>query len=240
MTVPEQLLNIADIRVDGDTQPRTAVDEAVVAEYAEDMKAGAEFPPVRVVSDGAAYWLVDGFHRYYAHRKLGRTQIRAEVTTGLLTEAQWLSLAANQGHGLRRTNIDKVKAVTKALRMRPDLSDGAIAEHVGVSTPMVSKYRKPPGATLNRLESERRAGRDGRTIRTTKISEAARRPRGKLPVSRNSFVPTRSSDKPAPMTALSMPHDPIMGARTLIEIFEPDYLRALVAFLQDHLKGVSP
>jgi ParB-like chromosome segregation protein Spo0J len=235
--MPEQLLNIADIRIDGDTQPRLAVDEAVVAEYAEDMKAGAEFPPVRVVSDGAAHWLVDGFHRYYAHRKLGRTQIRAEVTTGLLTEAQWLSFAANKGHGLRRSNADKSKAVIKALRMRPDLSDHAIAEHVGVSSPTVSKYRAPPISTVKSLQSQPRTGRDGRTIRTRGITEAARK-RSNPPASSKTFPQIRDFGKPDPKTALNMPHDPVMGARTLIEVFKPDYLRALVAFLQEHLKGV--
>jgi uncharacterized ParB-like nuclease family protein len=238
--MPEQLLDIDALRIDGDTQPRSAVCEATVAEYAEDMKAGADFPPVRVVSDGAAYWLIDGFHRYYAHLRLGRTRIRAEVTTGLLTEAQWLSLAANQGHGLRRSNADKAKAVMKALRMRPDMSDHAIAEHVGVSHVTVSRHRQPPteATTGTMFQSESRTGRDGRNIRTGKIAESNRR-RGEPPaISPNAFTPVHGHSKPVPMTALSMPRDPDMGARTLIELFPPDYLRALVDFLTEHLKGV--
>jgi hypothetical protein len=240
MTVPEQLLNLSDIRVDGDTQPRTAVSEAVVAEYAEDMKTGAEFPPIRVVTDGAAHWLVDGFHRYYAHRKLGRTQIRAEVTTGLLTEARWLSLAANKGHGLRRTNTDKAKAIVKALAMRPELSDGAIAEHVGVHLNTVAKYRLSVEPTATYTKCVSRVGRDGRTRRTEKIGRASAARPGRPPASAKAVVPVRGHENPNPMTALNMPHDPVMGARTLIELFKPDYLRTLVAFLQEHLKGVSP
>jgi hypothetical protein len=41
------------------------------------------------------------------------------------------------------------------------------------------------------------------------------------------------------MRALNMPRDPVMGARTLIELFDATYLRALVVFLTKHLEGVS-
>jgi len=41
------------------------------------------------------------------------------------------------------------------------------------------------------------------------------------------------------MRALNMPQDPVMGARTLIELFDATYLRALVAFLTKHLEGVT-
>jgi hypothetical protein len=241
----EQMLDIAKIRIDGDTQPRMAIDQGVVAEYAGLLESGTDFPPVQVVSDGAVHWLVDGFHRYFAHRKLGRKQIKAEVTAGLQEEAQWLSLSANKAHGLRRTNNDKAKAVIKALKMRPQLSDNAISEHVGVSQPTVSKYRTSiedarklregtPGAKTGGNKSYNpptRIGRDGR--------KCAARPGGKATISPNAFTPIRESTRPAPMTALSMPHDPVMGARTLIELFKPDYLRALVAHLSEHLKGVA-
>ena len=137
----ERMLDMSALRVDGDTQPRAAIDPGVVAEYAEALDAGAEFPPVEVVGDGATHWLVDGFHRFYAHRRLGRKQIRAVVSTGMLEDARWRSLGANKTHGLRSTNADKAKAVRKALKLRAELSDRAIAEHVGVSNDMVGRYR---------------------------------------------------------------------------------------------------
>jgi len=238
----EQMLDLSSIRIDGDTQPRLAIDQAVVAEYAAALEAGAEFPAVRVVSDGAANWLVDGFHRYFAHRRLNRVQIKAEVATGLLEVAQWVSLGANKAHGLRRTNQDKAKAVIKALKMKPEMSDGAIAEHVGVATNTVCKYRhsiddarklrenksltrQNPGLQIADLP--RRVGLDGKKYPA------------KPTISSKAFTPIRESTKPTPMTALSMPHDPVMGARTLIELFKPDYLRALIAHLSDHLKGIS-
>lgn len=242
----EQLLDMSALRVDGDTQPRAAIDPGVVAEYAEALEAGAEFPPVEVVCDGATYWLVDGFHRFYAHRRLKRKQIRAVVTTGELKDARWKSLGANKTHGLRRTNADKAKAVQKALKLRADLSDRAIAEHVGVSKEMVRRYRETierqvaQYATSNSPNAPRqnvttRVGRDGK--RYPSRQPAQRRPRGKVRISRKAFKPVRTGSKPLPMTALNMPHDPVMGARTLIDLFDAEYLRALVAFLDKHLEG---
>jgi len=138
-----QMLELDKIRIDGDTQPRVAINGNVVQQYAVDMERGAEFPPVQVMFDGVTYWLVDGFHRYHAHKKLAKVQIAVDITTGVQTDAQWESLTANKTHGLRRTNEDKIKAVLKALKLRPDHSDNAIAAHVGVSPMTVAKYREP-------------------------------------------------------------------------------------------------
>ena len=247
----EQVLELSAIRTDGETQPRVAIDPAVVQEYADALQAGAEFPSVTVVHDGATYWLVDGFHRFFAHRRLNRTQIKAEVLTGELAEARWLSLGANKTHGVRRTNPDKVNAVRRALKLRSDMSDRGIAEHVGVSHSMVATHRAALTATVNRLQSASsqspgpvaknaaaipRIGRDGRAINTARIGRGRRR-RGHPGISPKAYKPVRTGAAPQPMTALSMPHDPTMGARTLIELFSADYLRALVAFLTQHLEG---
>jgi ParB-like chromosome segregation protein Spo0J len=200
----EKLLDMSVVRIDGDTQPRTAISPAVVQEYMEDMQAGAEFPPVTVVHDGATYWLVDGFHRFFAHRRLNRKEILAEVVTGEWKDARWLSVAANKTHGLRRTNEDKAKAVTRALRLRPDLSDRAIAEHIGVSNDMVSRYRhaleqrKSSADQLSQNDSSHRLGRDGRRRAM---------PRRTGGIAKNAFTPIRTSRPPLPTTAVNLPHN---------------------------------
>lgn len=236
----EQILEMSVVRIDGDTQPRTAINPGIVQEYAEAMEAGVQFPPVTIVHDGAAHWLVDGFHRFFAHRRLNRQQIKAEVITGELAEARWLSLAANKAHGVRRSNEDKAKAVARALRMRPDLSDMAIASHVGVSNRMVGNHRAALDATLKNSKSPvsqtpTRVGRDGRAMNTSKIGRRARRGG----IAKNAFQPVRGHSNPQPMRALNMPQDPVMGARTLIELFDATYLRALVVFLTKHLEGAA-
>lgn len=240
----EQMLDISKIRIDGDTQPRLAIDQVVVADYADLLESGTNFPPVQVVSDGAVHWLVDGFHRYFAHRKLGRKHIKAEVTTGLLEEAQWLSLTANKAHGLRRTNNDKAKAVIKALKMKPQLSDSAIAEHIGVNDKTVAKYREsianarklreghstaPKAAGSEIPNLVRRVGRDGKKYPARSNAKPAIPP----------HTPIRSTSPVDDRRHIGMSKDPAMGARALFEFFDRLYLETLVAELQALLAGTA-
>lgn len=144
-------LNIDVIRMDGDTQPREAIDADTVHEYAQAMLDGAVFPPPKVLHDGREYWLVDGFHRVHAHRQAGNKTIPVEVDFGSVNEAQWQSLAANQTHGLKRSNADKARAVSLALKRRPELSDREIARHVGVSDRMVNQHRAKLSANRSQI-----------------------------------------------------------------------------------------
>src|SRR5215207_11626412 len=101
-----QLLALKTIRTDGGTQPRAALNQDRVGEYADDMARGDEFPPVTVFYDGADYWLADGFHRYHA-RATRHPDIEAEVRQGTRRDAILFSVGANASHGMRRTNEDK-------------------------------------------------------------------------------------------------------------------------------------
>ena len=135
-------LRLDEIRTDGDTQPREGIDTDTVGEYAERMEAGDSFRPLEVVHDGSHYWLWDGFHRYRAGLRAKRVEMACRVSTGTADDARWKSLAANKDHGLRRSNADKRRAVELALKRRPDLSDRAIADHVGVSDKTVGSARR--------------------------------------------------------------------------------------------------
>ena len=157
--VKTKSLDIDGIRIDSGTQARAALDEATVAEYAEALGRGIDFPPVVVFRDGTEHYLADGFHRLAAFRKAGRDSIQAEVREGTRDAARWYALGANKTHGLRRSNADKRKAIRMALQERPDLSDRAIADHVGVSHPTVAKYRS---------EAENAGEVENFTIRTGK------------------------------------------------------------------------
>lgn len=105
-------LEIARIRLDGGTQPRAKLDERVIAEYAEEMKNGATFPPVDVFYDGVDYWLADGYHRVNACVEADILVIDAKVHQGTRRDAVLFSVGVNAEHGLRRTNEDKRRAVT--------------------------------------------------------------------------------------------------------------------------------
>ncbi|MGO6826928.1 hypothetical protein ACCS34_35575, partial [Rhizobium ruizarguesonis] len=78
-----EMILLSLIRHDPDLQMRAAgIDPAVVADYAEAMDDGAEFPAVILFFDGEGYWPGDGFHRIEASRTLGRETINAEVRAG--------------------------------------------------------------------------------------------------------------------------------------------------------------
>ena len=141
MTTTE--LKLDQIRLDGDTQSRVAINQEVVAEYADAMTEGEALPPVTVYFDGTDHWLADGFHRVLASRRIGALSIQASVLTGTAREAQIYAYSANRSHGLRRTNEDKRKAVQGMLALKPDWSDRAIGRHVGVTHTMVAEMRNP-------------------------------------------------------------------------------------------------
>ena len=109
-------LSLSVINRFGGTQPRARLDDAIIQEYAEAMIAGDVFPPVTTFHDGAVYWLADGFHRVNAALRAGRETIEATVHQGTQRDAILWSISANATHGLRRTNEDKRRAVTRLLQ----------------------------------------------------------------------------------------------------------------------------
>jgi uncharacterized ParB-like nuclease family protein len=108
-------LAINQIRLDGGTQPRAGLIEAIVAVYAEAMQQDGHFPPVTVFYDGREYWLADGFHRVAAAQNIGKDRILADVQQGRQRDAILYSVGANARHGLPRSNEDKRRAVLKLL-----------------------------------------------------------------------------------------------------------------------------
>ena len=166
-------LRLDQIRTDGGTQPRYALDFSTIDDYTDEMEAGVKFPPVVVFYDGENYWLADGFHRKMATEQTGADKIAVDLRQGTLEDAQWFSFSANKTNGLRRTNDDKQRAVKAAL-MHPKgvgMSDGSIAKHVGVSQHTVSAWRQKLVSTQKISESKSRTGTDGRTINTARIGK---------------------------------------------------------------------
>ncbi len=170
-TNQQTTVHLDAIRRDGGTQPRHGLNAAYVAELAAALEEGAQLPPVDVMHDGQNYWLFDGFHRVAAHRQANILLVPATIHQGDQHAAQWRSYAANQTHGLRRTNDDKQRAITAALR-HPNaitLSDREIARHLGVDHKTVASYREKLQSTGEIPQSTHRTGADGRTIDTTNI-----------------------------------------------------------------------
>lgn len=141
-------IDLADIRLDQAAQPREHLSTEKTAEYAEAMRAEAQFPPLVVFHDGKHYWLADGFHRHYAAQQAKRRHLRCLVHSGGLREAILYSVGANSDHGLPRTDEDKRRAVARLLSDEEwsQWSDREIARRCQVSDKFVAKQRPPASA----------------------------------------------------------------------------------------------
>lgn len=151
------LLNLRSIRIDGGTQSRVELNNATVEEYSEAMAEGAAFPPVVVFFDGANHWLADGFHRYFGADHAGIDSIAADVRNGTQQDAQLFSFSVNADHGLRRSNADKRKSVTGALKhpVSSKWSDNQIAKHCGVHHSTVGDVRRSLADSASDKPAER-------------------------------------------------------------------------------------
>ena len=171
------LIEIAHIK-DGGAQMRVEMRPETVQDYADDMLAGAIFPPVVVYFDGTDYWLADGFHRVEAARKIGRETIEAEIKEGSARDAILHGIGSNASHGLRRTQADKQRAVERLLK-DPEWarwSDRKIAEVARVDHKTVGTIRRdlsgefPTSKSLKRGEfPSRLASRMARTSVTESV-----------------------------------------------------------------------
>ena len=150
-------IQLSAIRIDGGTQSREALNQATVAEYAEAMTEGVTFPPITLFFDGSIHWLVDGFHRYFAAKQVGFTDMPAEVRDGTQMDAQWASYTVNKDHGLRRSNADKRKAVMGALAhpYGKAKSDNQIAKELGVHHSTVGDIRRSLADSASDVPAER-------------------------------------------------------------------------------------
>jgi hypothetical protein len=158
------MIKLADVVLDSAAQARAQLSEQIVIEYAEAMKAGEEFPPIRVVFDGFCHYVADGFHRIKAAELAGLIEIEADISDGGLREAVLIAVGANASHGLRRTLEDRRKAVRMLISDDEwgAWSDREIAATCCVSRELVAKVRKEAGQTL----SEVKCNRGGRTLLT--------------------------------------------------------------------------
>lgn len=148
------LIDLTRISIDGGTQTRAALNEPIVAEYADALRDGEKLPAVVVFFDGSAHWLADGFHRYFAHKAARKASINVDIREGTQRDAVLFSVGANSTHGLRRTNEDKRRAV-KTMLDDPEWclwSDREIARQCGVTHPFVAGIRAPKVVTVTTRE----------------------------------------------------------------------------------------
>lgn len=150
-------LSLRQIETEG-MQSRAALYPEVVDQYRESLEDGEVFPPLVIAEAEGRFWLVDGFHRYEAYKRLGRLEVDCTIVKMPSKAEAWLyALQFNRDHGLRLTNADKRYRVQRLLR-DPEWSrwsDREIARRVGVGHVFVSNLRKEL-LTVHGEQSERR------------------------------------------------------------------------------------
>ena len=146
-------LKLQEIRLDGNTQPRSRVYDETVTSYTESLLDGAKFPPVDVFFDGKHYWLADGFHRFYAAVKNDCTQIDATVKMGNLEEARLFAFAAN-GHRGESLTAQDIKNIVFKMETHPATKTWTvkqIARHIGKSEATVYRAKRQTRAFPSQL-----------------------------------------------------------------------------------------
>ena len=140
------------IKVDNRFQSRVEINKETVIRYKDSFANGAMFPPVDIgtidgyreetitsdsysldgnsPSSSTSYYLLDGFHRYYAKKKLPlwNQYILAVVHRGISeADAVTLSIKNNRTNGLGYTNKDKAKVLDTYISMKQYIDmDGRI------------------------------------------------------------------------------------------------------------------
>ena len=259
-------LALKQLCTEGGTQPRVAINEETVAEYADLLKEGTEFPAVVAFYDTEVYWLADGFHRYHAHVRAGLKKIEVDVRDGSLRDAILYAVGANTEHGLRRTNEDKRKAVTTMLTH--DLaktgsdghpwSDREIAKMCRVSAMTVNRIRRElsvtklqiaPGADSATSESgshadAKRLVKRGKSTYVQNTANINRnrtpQPSGPAPAAKVRFKPCKfhAEDGPVPMRIINLPlNNPDQAALSLISVYGEEYVRKVNAKLNQIFKN---
>ncbi|MCK4602822.1 MAG: hypothetical protein KAU28_10180 [Phycisphaerae bacterium] len=260
MATEPKTLKLDQIRIDGGTQPRVAIDQGIVDEYAEKYSNGVDFKPVIVFFDGATYWLADGFHRYWANKRIDCDYIFANVHQGTQRDAILYSVGANATHGLRRTNADKRKAVLTMLTdtkvsLNDDgnpWSDSEIARRCAVDHKTVKKHRDSihTWEFPSMEEGDRRTflhHKTGKptTMRTGNIGRSSKRkfnPTGGI--ARDAFRTRQphSQGSPVPMVNIDLPlNNPQKAAKCMFSVYGEEYMRALCEELNAIFskKGIS-
>ena len=105
-----ETLAVEDVREHADHQVRAGGVSALhVNVLARAMEIEGDLAPIRCAKIGRALYVVDGFHRLAAARKLGWSHIAAEVAVMSAAEARDEARLANTRHGKGLSRYDKAR-----------------------------------------------------------------------------------------------------------------------------------
>lgn len=128
-------MNVADVVYREDLYPRVKADAATIQRYAENLEI---LPPIEVNQNNI---LIDGFHRWTAHRKAEAPTIEATVTpTASEAEVYALAIQRNAAHGLQMNEQDKRQAAIRLYGSGTGLDKAEIARVLSVTKRSINDY----------------------------------------------------------------------------------------------------
>ena len=132
-------LKISNIVVDERIYPRHRLNDSIVREYAKKMDAGKTFPNIEIAYFKKKYIIVDGWHRLEAQKFRGEEFILTDIKDNYtdISEIIVASFRANEKHGLRLSELDKIKTAKVLINMDFDIEQ--ITELTGITIKDVKK-----------------------------------------------------------------------------------------------------
>lgn len=149
-TAAVEYIPVSEVKYREDLYPRIKADPAVIQRYAADLDV---LPPIEVNQHKE---LIDGYHRWTAHRKAEAETIAAFVTE-TASDVELLSLACerNASHGLQLSDRDKSNMAVRLFNSGSGIDEATIARRLSVSQRMVRSYLSDVKADLRRQQRER-------------------------------------------------------------------------------------
>lgn len=133
-----------------DLYPRIQADPATIQRYAENLDV---LPPIEVNQHNE---LIDGFHRWTAHRKMNAESITV-VVTPTMSDIELLAMAIerNSKHGLQLGEQDKRKMAIRLYAAGTGMDKATIASTLSVSQRSVTGYLSDVEKQLREERKER-------------------------------------------------------------------------------------
>ena len=145
-----QTIPLTHIIFDEEIYPRAGIDHKRVAMFTEILRDGHQFDPIEVQihpEDNTVYRILDGAHRYNAHKEIGAAEIPAVIAS--LDGTDPLLYAAQKAIGpLQLTEGEARDTARRAYRNNSGLTSLEIGKAIGRSRRTVSAYIADLRATI--------------------------------------------------------------------------------------------
>lgn len=134
-----RILAIKDLVFDEDVYPRMKVGWLTAYQYAQAIKAGAEFPAIIVGFYKDRYYVIDGWHRVEAHRVLKEQMIQAIIYEYSSKRDMFAdAVVLNVVHGRQLSVQERVRIVDTLKEM--DFTRIEIGELVRIPTDKLGRF----------------------------------------------------------------------------------------------------